>query len=141
MSDITPESIRDNAIDCIAQAFYTAEAADILATTGRPSPPWGGLDKSDAHRCIQDARLAVDALAKAGMLPISEHRDLIGGFQYGRHKLDGPHPPTVLMRSYATGSKPVEDTPENRAALEEINQDWLRYISNAPDEQAGGTDA
>jgi hypothetical protein len=63
------EQIRAKYVETIAQVFYEAEAADELATTGERLPSWDRLDRSDAHRAIADARLAVDALAAAGLLP------------------------------------------------------------------------
>ncbi len=52
---------RANAIARIARAFYEAEAADELASTGAKLPAWG-RPETDAHRAIADARMAVNAL-------------------------------------------------------------------------------
>lgn len=57
-----PDSdIRADAIARIAHAFYEAEVADELASTGAELPAWG-RPETDAHRAIADARMAVNAL-------------------------------------------------------------------------------
>lgn len=66
------DRIRTKWVEIIARAFYEAEADDVRATTGKRLPSWDGLDKSDAHSAIQDARLAVNALEAAGQLPTDD---------------------------------------------------------------------
>lgn len=67
-TDKTPaKQIRDEYVEVIARAFYEAEAADDLATTGEKRPPWDQFDKSSSGSAVGDARLAVDALIAAGL--------------------------------------------------------------------------
>lgn len=68
------EEIRAEYVETIARAFYQAEAADEKSVGGYACPPWEALDEAGKWRVVHDARLAVDALAAAGLLPIQHHR-------------------------------------------------------------------
>lgn len=72
------EQIRAEYVEIIAQAFYEADSADEMATTGEPSLPWERLDEAGRWRCVHDAALAVDALATVGRLPTGIDSRYIG---------------------------------------------------------------
>lgn len=68
---VNADEIRAQYVEIIAEAFYKADAADAEATTGVKWPPWKSLDESGRWKVVHDARLAVDALAEVGRLPIA----------------------------------------------------------------------
>lgn len=121
MPDYSAE-VRAAAVEAVARVFYEADAGDELATTGVSWPSWDRLDKSDAHRAIADARLAVDALAAAGQL----RGEPVAYVVYSSIAFTTPPPPRgVHLRLTRAEADTVLEMLEFQAAS---NPQWARGV-------------